>query len=172
MKDRDKPKKSTAIAGKPAKRNALPIRAARPTPVRGKVLAAVKKADIPTAHEPEVSFQPPVSAKPLETSLRLAARWRFPVRGSSRLGINPDPNLDTGEPLDHNQSRECPAGEEYLDLDTSSSNLESISEYLAEEEVEAAMLEADHAMQTDESALMFDQGMEAVELTQDGVSCG
>jgi hypothetical protein len=32
------------------------------------------------------------------------------------------------------------------------------------------MLEADLAMQTDESALMFEEGMEVFEMAQDGVS--
>ena len=55
-------------------------------------------------------------------------------------------------------------------LNISSIHVETLSEYFAEEEVEAAMLEADLAMYTDECALVCDEGLDLVELAQEEVS--
>jgi hypothetical protein len=60
--------------------------------------------------------------------------------------------------------------EEYFPLNISFTYLETLSEYFAEEEAEAAMLEADLAMCADECALVRDEGLELVELAQEEVS--
>jgi hypothetical protein len=77
-------------------------------------------------------------------------------------------NPDSNDPLDHNESMEDPIWRDYLGMDPSSSQLESLSEYSAEAEVEAAMFEAELAMQAVESGLIFEEGIE--EMTQGGVS--
>jgi hypothetical protein len=47
---------------------------------------------------------------------------------------------------------------------------ETLSEYIAEEEAEAAMLQAELAMSMDESSLICDEGFELVELAHEEMS--
>jgi len=159
MKSRkDKTERSAESASQSRRNASLPVRSARRAPVHGEVLAAGKKDDSLQEYGSE------------ESPISQPERPYISLRGSLRFVVNPDENRDTKDSLDQKQSIGDPSWEEYLDMDISSSDFESLTEYSAEMEVEAAMLEAELAMQTDESALMFEEGMEVFEMAKDGVS--
>jgi hypothetical protein len=167
MKDRkgrkDKPEKSAEASGESRRRDALPVDSARRTPANGEVLTAEKKGGTPKGSGLEVWADPPNRVGTSEPPVRLPTLQHISVSGSPGFVVKPDRDPDSKDALDQNQSTEDPIWEEYLDMDTSSFNL--LSGYSAEEEVEAAMLEADLAMQADESALMFEEGMEVFDGT-------
>jgi hypothetical protein len=165
---KDKPEKSAEAGGESRRQNALPVDSARRTPAHGEVLTAAKKDGTPKDSGPEVWADPPDRVGPPEPPVRLPALQHISVSRSSGFVVKPDRDPDSKDALDQNQSTEDPIWEEYLDMDTSSFNL--LSGYSAEEEVEAAMLEADLAMQADESALMVEEGMEVFEMAPDDVS--
>jgi hypothetical protein len=77
--------------------------------------------------------------------------------------------LVTGDLLGGNLTIQEAAPRAYFPLNISSIHVETLSEYFAEAEAEAAMLEADLAMYTDECSLFCDEGLDLVELAQEEV---
>jgi hypothetical protein len=167
---KDKPEKSSGeVTGEPGERAVSPARSAQGTPARGEVRRAAKKAFTRREDEEEVS--------PDAQTERPAPDAALVEHDVSHHAASPDPNIKslgldlvTGDLLGGNLTIQEAAPREYFPLNISSIHVETLSEYFAEEEVEAAMLEADLAMYTDECALVCDEGLDLVELAQEEVS--
>jgi hypothetical protein len=172
MKDREhKPKKPHKAGGKHGKLVALAVIAEQGAPAHGEVLEAAREVSPSKKDRQKVTSDPPGSVESREQPVRLAARSRFSVSTSSFFDMDVDSDLDSEDQTDHDQPREYEIWEESFEWEASSQP-ENLLEYFAEEEVEAAMREADVAMQADESAFMFEEGIGAYDLTPDGELIG
>ena len=167
---KDKPEKSSGeVTGEPGERAVSSVWSAKRTPVRRQVRRAAKNVVIPREDEEEVS--------PDAQTERPAPDAALVEHDVSHHAASLDPNIKslgldlvTGDLLGENLTIQEADPREYFPLNISSIHVETLSEYFAEEEAEAAMLEADLAMYTEECALVCDEGLDVVELAQEEVS--
>ncbi len=157
MKDRkDKPEKSAEVARKSRKRNAAPVRSPQRRPVRNEPPPAVWQGDAPEADEAKVLSESPDVVELPEPTAQSPEPQGFAAGDSSHFVVNLDHDND---PPNQQPSVEDSIEKGSLYRDLSSLTPESLFEYSAEKEVEAAMLEAELAVQTDESAFALEEAM-------------
>ena len=171
MKDtEDKPEKSSGeVTREPGARTVSSVRPAKSTPARRQVRRAAKNVVTPREDEEEVA--------PDAQTERPAPDAALVEHDVSHHAASLDPNIKSlgldlvaGDLLGENLTIQEADPREHFPLNISSIHVETLSEYFAEEEAEAAMLEADLAMYTDECALVCDEGLDPVELAQEEVS--
>jgi hypothetical protein len=170
MKTRkEKPDKSVEMRSRPKNRDTSTVRAPRKVLARGEVITASRESNATKISGRTISPTHPDTALPSEEPAKMRTSLHISIQ-DSRYGVeNPSQNRDRDAP-EYRRSVDDLLCAEYLDLDISSSDFESLSEYSAEKEVEAAMLEADLAIQADESALIFEESVEGFEAAQDSMS--
>ena len=158
---------SEEVAAESGRRAVLPARSAQRTRARGEIRRGAKK--IVTRREHAEDALPARTEQPAP-DMPLAEHGLLHLAGS--VNSNLDPNLeglgpdDTADLSDLSLTLQHHAPEEYLTLESSAYS-ETLSEYLAEQEAEAAMLEADRAMSAGEYASTWDEGLEPAEVRQE-----